>query len=117
MVGIGKGRSISTRAIQEHQALLAAAAAEFDQVVLDGPPVMGLADAPILAHAAAATMLVVQSGKTNLGSAQSALKRLHFSRARIVGALLSQYDARATGYGYGSEGYYAYGQSERPGPA
>jgi len=96
-------------------ALLAEAASQFDQVILDGPPVMGLADAPILAHSAAATLLVVQAGKTNVTSAQAALKRLRFARARIIGALLTQYDARATGYGYGSEGYYAYGNSEPQG--
>ena len=90
-------------------ALLESAFAQFDQVIIDGPPVMGLADAPILAHDAAATVLVVQAGKTGLGSAQLALKRLRFAQARIVGVLLSQYDARTTGYGYGSEGYYAYG--------
>jgi capsular exopolysaccharide synthesis family protein len=94
--------------------LLARAVQEFDQVILDGPPVMGLADAPILAHTASATLLVVHAGKTGVGSAQAALKRLRFARARIVGALLTQYDARATGYGYGSEGYYAYGQSQAP---
>lgn len=94
--------------------LLDRAMQDFDQVILDGPPVMGLADAPILAHAASATLLVVHAGKTGVASAQAALKRLRFARARIVGALLSQYDARATGYGYGSEGYYAYGQSQLP---
>ena len=92
-------------------AMLASAYGRYDQVIIDGPPVMGLADAPILAHDAEATVLVVQAGKTSLGSAQLALKRLRFAQARIVGALLSQYDARATGYGYGSEGYYAYGAS------
>ena len=93
------------------EAMLAAAYERFDQVIIDGPPVMGLADAPILGHVAQATVLVVHAGKTSLGSAQLALKRLRFAQARLIGALLSQYDARATGYGYGSEGYYAYGAS------
>jgi capsular exopolysaccharide synthesis family protein len=94
--------------------LLERALLDFDQVILDGPPVMGLADAPILAHASSATLMVIQAGKTGVGSAQAAIKRLRFARARIVGVLLSQYDARATGYGYGSEGYYAYGQQQLP---
>lgn len=96
------------------EAMLAAAYERFDHVIIDGPPVMGLADAPILSHVAQATVLVVHAGTTGVGSAQLALKRLRFAQARVIGALLSQYDARATGYGYGSEGYYAYGASSKP---
>ena len=29
----------------------------------------------------------------------------------MIGALLTQYDAKATGYGYDYESYYAYGAS------
>src|SRR5690606_10047304 len=39
--------------------LLTIAAEHYDQVIIDGPPVMGIADAPILANIADGTMLVV----------------------------------------------------------
>ncbi len=91
--------------------LLAVASEKFDQVIIDGPPVLGIADAPILANAASGTLLVVQAGKTRISTAQVALKRLLSARARVIGALLTQYDAKATGYGYGYESYYAYGAS------
>ena len=55
---------------------------------------------------------VVQAGKTKVGTAQVALKRLLAARARVIGALLTQYDAKATGYGYDYESYYSYGSAQ-----
>ncbi|MGN6111626.1 MAG: GumC family protein [Luteimonas sp.] len=91
--------------------LLTVAAENYDQVVIDGPPVLGLADAPILANASVGTLLVVEAGKTRIQSAQMAIKRLLVARARIIGVVLSKYAAHqhGYGYGYGSYGYYAYG--------
>lgn len=94
--------------------VLTVAAEQFDQIIVDGPPVLGLADAPILANAVDGTLLVVNSGKTKIGAAQNALKRLVIARARLLGALLSKYDARTVGYGaYQYESYYAYGGKPR----
>ena len=94
-------------------------AERYDQVIVDGPPVLGLADAPILGNAVDGTLLVVNSAKTKINAAQTALKRLLGARARVVGALLSKYDSRTAGYGYGYgnsysyESYYAYGGNPR----
>jgi Mrp family chromosome partitioning ATPase len=59
------------------------------------------------------TLLVVTSAKTKISAAQASLKRLLAARARVVGCLLTKYDARTAGYGYGYgyryESYYAYG--------
>jgi len=90
-------------------ALLGAAAREYDQIVIDGPPVMGIADGPLLANVADATLLVIHSGATRISSAEAALKRLLLARAHVLGVLLARYDAKATGYGYQYEGHYAYG--------
>ena len=91
--------------------MLTVASERYDQIIIDGPPVLGLADAPILANAMDGTLLVVDSAKTKINAAQAALKRLLVARGRIVGALLSKYDARSAGYGYGYhyQSYYAYG--------
>src|SRR5690606_1021466 len=77
--------------------LLTVAAEKYDQVIIDGPPVLGIADAPILSHVTGGTLLVVQSGSTRIKTAQAALKRLAAARARIIGALLTHYDAKAAG--------------------
>jgi succinoglycan biosynthesis transport protein ExoP len=90
--------------------LLTVAGESFDQVVIDGPPVLGLADAPILANASAGTLLVVEAGHTRIQAAQVAVKRLLAARARIIGAVLSKYsNQHAYGDGYGGYNYYAYG--------
>lgn len=95
--------------------LIAAAAEEYDQIVIDGPPVIGLADALILGNVASATVFVVHAGRTRISTAQQAVKRLLSARAHLVGALLTRYDPRASAQGYQYESYYAYGESPRLG--
>ncbi len=89
--------------------LLSIASEHYDQVVIDGPPVMGIADGPLLANCADATLMVVDSGRTKISNAQAALKRLLVARSRVIGVLLTKYDAKVAGYGYHYESYYAYG--------
>jgi len=91
--------------------LLTVAAERFDMLVLDGPPVMGLADAPILANLAKGTLLVVQAGSTRVAVARNAVKRLQAARAHIVGGLLTHFvpEHAGQGYGYGGYNYYSYG--------
>jgi capsular exopolysaccharide synthesis family protein len=95
--------------------LLTVAAESYDQIVIDGPPVLGLADAPILANASAGTLMVVEAGRTRIQAAQMAVKRLMVARARIIGVVLSKYAAQhqGAGYNYGSYGYYAYGGQQQ----
>src|SRR5205085_12053643 len=58
----------------------------FDLVVIDGPPTLGLADAPLLAAAAGAPLFVIQPGKTRTRAAIEALNRLEATGTRILGA-------------------------------
>ncbi|MEN1959473.1 polysaccharide biosynthesis tyrosine autokinase [Luteimonas sp. MJ246] len=89
--------------------MLTVAAEKYDQVIIDGPPVLGIADAPILSNVAGGTLLVVQAGGTRIKTAQTALKRLTAARARVIGALITHYDAKVAGYGYDYASYYSYG--------
>ena len=95
--------------------LLTVGTERYDHVIIDGPPVLGLADVPILANAVEGTLLVAISGKTRISTAQQALKRLLSARARMIGALLTKYDSKTAGYGYHYQydGYYAYGGGQR----
>jgi capsular exopolysaccharide synthesis family protein len=86
----------------------------FDLVVIDGPPSLGLADAPLLAAAAGSTLFVVESGKTRTRAAIEALNRIEATGARIVGATLTKSDDSGGGYGRHAYGYgYAYGYGTR----
>ena len=80
----------------------------FDLLVIDGPPVMGLADAPLLASAAEGTVIVIEAGYTKRGLVAAALRRLETGGARVLGAVLTKLDVKGAGYGYG---YHDYGYS------
>jgi capsular exopolysaccharide synthesis family protein len=81
----------------------------FDFIVIDGPPVMGLADAPLLSSAAAATVFVIGAGQTRAGQVTGALKRLHHARGTILGTVLTKFEIKNSAYGYGYG--YGYGNS------
>jgi capsular exopolysaccharide synthesis family protein len=102
--------------------LLSTAGEKVDIVIIYSPPVLGLADAPLLASIASGTLLVVAAAHTRRGVVKSALKRLHFARARMVGAVMNKCDFRSNygyggyGYGYGDHKaleYYGYGRKDQ----
>jgi Mrp family chromosome partitioning ATPase len=100
--------------------LISTAGEKVDIVIIDSPPILGLADAPLLASITAGTLMVIATGDTRRSVVKSALKRLHFARARMVGALMNKCDFRSNygyggyGYGYGAPAleYYGYGQEK-----
>lgn len=77
----------------------------FDLIVIDGPPVLGLADAQLLSNAASATVFTVAAGQARAGLVRGALKRLQLARSPVIGQVITKFDARLAGYGYG----YGYG--------
>ena len=96
------------------RALVAEAQQHFDLLVIDGPPVMGLADAPLLASTVAGTILVIEAGTTRQGLAKAALRRLGLGNARMLGALLSKFSVKSAGYGYGYGYAYNYEYGDKP---
>ncbi len=89
--------------------LLSLAKERFDYVIIDGPPVIGLADALVLANLAKATLFVVEAGGTRAGALDASVKRLRAANARILGTLLSKFGRAGSGYGYDYHYTYAYG--------
>jgi capsular exopolysaccharide synthesis family protein len=90
--------------------IIAEASEQFDIVIIDGPPTVGLADAPLLAAAAGHLLFVVESGKTRTRAAIESLNRLEATGTHVLGATLTKFVSAATTYGYGSYGYgYGYG--------
>ena len=92
--------------------LLARALTDFDHVVVDGPPVLGLADAPLLGSSTEATIFILETGRTRATQAKRAIARLNAVGASVLGAVLTKFDAKREGYGYGyGYGYdYSYGR-------
>jgi capsular exopolysaccharide synthesis family protein len=94
--------------------IIAEAREAFDLVVIDGPPTLGLADAPLLAAAAGNALFVIESGKTRTRAAIEALNRLEATGTRIVGAALEKSQDNLNAYGYSGYGYgYGYGAKGR----
>ncbi|MDG5746957.1 polysaccharide biosynthesis tyrosine autokinase [Qipengyuania sp. XHP0207] len=87
-----------------------------DVVVVDGPPVLGLADAPMIASMADGTVFVVEAERGRSGSLKAALRRLRSMKPVLLGAVLTKFDPTRSGnrysayYGYD---YYQYASRER----
>lgn len=80
----------------------------YDQIVLDGPPVLGLADTPILASNSDAVLFVVEANRSHRGRAKSALARARRFEAPIIGTIVTKMRVSVwSGYGYDVE-YYSY---------
>lgn len=91
----------------------------FDHIIIDSPPVLGLADAPMLASSTEGTLMVIEAGAIRRAAALNAVNRLRASDARLMGAILTKFNALKVGYGYGyGYGYgddiYAYREGDSP---
>jgi succinoglycan biosynthesis transport protein ExoP len=91
-------------------AFLDSAREHFDLIVIDAPPVMGLADAPQLANIAHGVLMVVEANATKRDIAKGAVRRLRATHGRIVGVLFTKFDIRKAGYAYGYAYSYGYGR-------
>ncbi len=72
----------------------------FERIIIDGPPVVGLADASLLAAVAGNVMMVIESGRTRTRSAREAIDRIQASGAHILGATLTKSAEESSHYGY-----------------
>jgi capsular exopolysaccharide synthesis family protein len=86
--------------------LLAAAAENYEQVVLDTPPLNLVSDAALLAARADAVVLVVRSGKTDREALDVTLGRLARLGANTVGVVLNDVKGSSASTPYGVYGGY-----------
>lgn len=69
------------------QNMMAQLRQEFDLVIYDTPPLLGLADSSLIAAYTAGIVLVARMGKTDRSILTQALERLKLSRATILGTV------------------------------
>jgi succinoglycan biosynthesis transport protein ExoP len=82
----------------------------YDHVVVDSPPVMGIADAPLIASRVEGVIYVVESHGIRSTMVKTALNRLASANARIIGGVLTKFEKDRAHYGYGYEYGYSYGR-------
>jgi len=85
----------------------------YEHVVIDSPPVMGLADAPLIAARVEGVIYAVESHGIRSSLVKTALGRLASANARIIGGVLTKFEARKAHYGYGYEYGYGYGRDSK----
>lgn len=88
----------------------------YDVVMVDSAPVLGLADAVLLASHVEAVIFIIEAGRNSIRGAQHAIARLVDSGGNVVGVILTKFDPIKLGYGSHSDyGYnYGYDYSSRP---
>jgi polysaccharide biosynthesis transport protein len=83
-----------------------ASAVGISHVIVDGPPILGIADSIVLGNQIQDMLFIVRAGSTRKANIRDALRRLRLSGLAPRGAVLTFAPARAL-QGYGA--YYGYG--------
>ena len=82
------------------------AAKQYDVVIVDSPPVLGLADAPLMSALVDGVVFVVEADRSRHGSLKAAVRRLRAMRPIILGVVLTKFDPLKSGNRYSE--YYGY---------
>jgi len=96
------------------RALITELQKKFDHVVVDSPPILGIADAPLISSAVEGVILVIEANKHKMRGIQSAVQRLAAANAFMLGAIVTKLDERNADYGYGHGYGYGYGYGASP---
>ncbi|MFM2371324.1 MAG: hypothetical protein RIS85_1057 [Pseudomonadota bacterium] len=84
---------------------------EYALIIFDSPPVMGLADAPLIGRIVDGVVFIVEANRTHFGQTKAALRRLRGAGANVLGIVLTKYRAAEAGYSYDQHyRYYSYGE-------
>jgi capsular exopolysaccharide synthesis family protein len=87
--------------------MLKLTSSKYDHVIIDGAPVLGLADALILSNLTSATIFVTQSGRTDKKTILSSINRLRQAQGNIIGTLMTKVDMDKSEYAYNYLDYNA----------
>lgn len=86
---------------------------KFDHVIIDAPPILGLADAVIASRVVNGVVLVAAAGKTGKESFRVSVQRLQQAQAPLLGVALNRVDLESPEYAYYAS-YYHYEPEHDP---
>jgi len=87
----------------------------YEQIVMDAPPILGIADALVLGNQVQSILFVVKAGATRRSAIRDALRRLRTAGLLPLGVVLTRASSEHSSY-YGYEGYYGYGNQKATAP-
>lgn len=87
----------------------------FDHVVIDAPPILGLADATLIARNVEGVVFIAEAERGAIRAISDAVGRLRTAKARVFGLVLTKYSADHRGYGYNYGAAYSYSYGDRDG--
>ncbi len=93
--------------------LLETASQQYDHIIIDGPPILGLADALVLSNLSDATIVAIEAGKTRKVTLLDGLKRLERANANIIGSVLTKI-SKSVNPNY-NPAYYSYTPIQKSG--
>ena len=98
--GTGGSRSAELLENPRFDELLTQVREKYDVIVIDSPPVLGVADATVLCNAADATLFVIQACQNSMWLIKRARMELKAAGATVVGAVLNRVRSQRGNYYY-----------------
>src|SRR5690606_36308557 len=90
------------------KAFLGQAAASFDHILIDTPPVLAVTDGIIIAQYAGVNLLVARHAKTQTKELEITVNRFEQANVKVNGVILNDVQKANGGYSYGYNYAYAY---------
>lgn len=85
--------------------LLASISKNYDNVIIDSPPILAVTDAAIIGRLASATLMVVKAGQHPLRELEQSVKRLTQAGVQLKGVVFNDLPESSSRYGYGQNKY------------
>ena len=90
--------------------ILSQVKSRYDVVIVDGPPMLGLSDAALLASHVDGTLVMADASRFHKGAVKSTLRRLRMVGGQVLGVVVTKFNPKHAGreYSYYGYNYYQY---------
>ncbi len=103
----GQGAASDLLALPRMKALITALSKQYDLVLIEGPPVLGVGDFSVLGRIVDTSVMVVEWNRTSVAAVERAYAWLQNHQVPVLGAILNKIDPRRASdfdpVGYGAE--------------